>query len=92
MDHATLSTTVWRTVESFLWLFGLAAGVWLIGFHLTVGIFLVVFIRLYGGGWRITLLITGLAEVFVITVFDMLLQVFWPTPVLFELFGLESWI
>ncbi|MEE8516979.1 MAG: tripartite tricarboxylate transporter permease [Alphaproteobacteria bacterium] len=92
VDREALSGTAWRTVESFLWLFALAAGVWLIGFHLTVGVFLVTFIRLYGGGWRITLLITGLAEIFVITVFDLLLMVFWPTPVLFELFGLEGWI
>ena len=81
-----------RSVEAFLWLFGLAAGVWLIGFHLTAGIFMVTFIRLYGGSWRITLLMTAFAEVFVITVFDMLLRLFWPTPVLFELFGIEGWI
>ena len=36
------------------------------------------------------LIIAGLGELFVITVFDMLLKVFWPVPFLFESF-IEGW-
>jgi hypothetical protein len=78
-------------VESFAWLIGLAAGVWLVGFHLTVGAFAILFIRVYGGSWRVALIIAGLAEGFVFVVFDWLLEVFWPVPFLFEPF-IESWI
>ena len=79
-----------RTLVAFLWIFGLAAGVWLIGFHITVGLFAIAFVRLYGGTWRETAVILAAAELFVIAVFDQLLKVFWPVPVLFEPF-IENW-
>jgi hypothetical protein len=85
-----LATIIRRTVESFAWLVGLAAGVWLIGFHITVGIFAIAFIRVYRGSWRWALIIFALAEGFVMAVFDWLLKVFWPVPVLFEPF-IENW-
>jgi hypothetical protein len=91
IDREKASSTARRTVESFAWLIGLAAGVWLVGFHLTVGAFAILFIRVYGGSWRVALIIAGLAEGFVFVVFDWLLEVFWPVPFLFEPF-IESWI
>ncbi len=87
LEKATMAA--WRTAQSFLWLIGLAAGVWLFGFHATVAAFSVLFIRVYGGPWRSALIIAGLAMGFVIAVFDWLLEVFWPTPLLFELLGLD---
>ena len=90
IDIEKASSIARRTVESFAWLIGLAAGVWLIGFHLTVGAFAILFVRVYGGPWRVSLIIAGLAEGFVFAVFDWLLEVFWPVPVLFEPF-IESW-
>ena len=59
--------------------------------YLTVGAFAILFIRVYGGSWRVALIIAGLAEVFVFAVFDWLLEVFWPVPYLFATF-IENWI
>ena len=57
---------------------------------ITVGIYAIIFIRVYGGSWREALIIAGLGEFFVITVFDWLLKVFWPVPYLFEPF-IKGW-
>jgi TctA family transporter len=82
------AVTVRRTIEISLWLGGLAAGVYLIGFHITAALFPALYIRTYGGGWKAALILSLMAEAFVIVIFDMLLEVFWPTPTLFELLGL----
>ena len=80
-----------RSLQAFTWLFALAAGVWLVGFHIAAGAFVVLFIRHYKGKWIEALVIFALSEIFVVAVFDILLNVFWPTPALFELFGL-TWL
>jgi TctA family transporter len=88
-DREKAFTTVRRTVENFLWLIGLAASVYLIGFHIVMAAFPLFYIRTYGGSWRIALILAVLAETFVIVIFDLLLEAFWPTPALFELLGLS---
>ena len=80
-----------RSLQAFAWLFALAAGVWFVGFHIAAGAFVVLFIRHYKGKWIEALVIFALSEIFVVAVFDILLNVFWPTPALFELFGL-TWL
>ncbi|MQA66238.1 MAG: hypothetical protein GEU76_10115 [Alphaproteobacteria bacterium] len=82
------AVTIRRTIEISLWLGGLAAGVYLIGFHITAALFPALYIRTYGGGWKAALILSLMAEAFVIVIFDMLLEVFWPTPGVFELLGL----
>ena len=82
------ATVLRRTLEIGLWLAALAIGVFLIGFHITVALFPALYVRVYGGGWKAALILAVLAEIFVILIFDTLLEVFWPTPELFELFGL----
>ncbi len=77
-----------RSLQAFAWLFALAAGVWLVGFHIAAGTFVVLFIRHYKGKWIEALVIFALSEIFVVVVFDILLNVFWPTPALFEILGL----
>jgi hypothetical protein len=77
-----------RTIEVTVWLLGLAAGVYLIGFHVTAVVFVILYVRTYGGGWIAAAILAGLAEAFVIVVFDLLLSVFWPTPYLLRLLGI----
>ena len=64
-------------------------GVWLIGFHIAMALFPLLYVRTYGGTWRSGLILSTLALAFVIVIFDQLLEVFWPTPFLFDLFGLD---
>jgi len=91
LDWAVAAVTTSRAVIAVIWLAALCAGVYLIGFHITVAIFAIAFVRIYGGSYREALIIAGLGEFFVIAVFDWLLKVFWPVPFLFERF-IESWI
>jgi TctA family transporter len=90
LDWAKAAINTHRAAIALLWLSALSAGVYLIGFHITVAVYGIAFIRIYGGSWREALIIAGLGELFVITVFDWLLRVFWPVPFLFEPF-IESW-
>ncbi|MFT5538836.1 MAG: uncharacterized membrane protein YsdA (DUF1294 family), partial [Alphaproteobacteria bacterium] len=87
-DREKAATTARRTIENFLWLIGLATSVYLIGFHIVMAVFPMLYIRTYGGSWRIALYLGVLAEIFVIVIFDLLLEIFWPAPALFELLGL----
>jgi uncharacterized membrane protein len=77
-----------RAVENFLWLIGLAASVYVIGFHIAMAVFPLLYIRTYGGSWKIALYLSVLAEVFVVVIFDLLLEIFWTQPALFELLGI----
>ena len=81
-----------RTLEVAGWLLALAAGVYLVGFHITIGLFPFLYIRIYGGSWRAALFLTCIAEAFVVGVFDLLLAVLWPRPYLFELLGIEYFV
>jgi putative tricarboxylic transport membrane protein len=81
-----------RTLEIAAWLLALAAGVFLIGFHITMGLFPLLYIRAYGGSWRAGILLAVIAEAFVVGVFDLLLAVLWPTPYLFELLGISYFV
>ncbi|MDH3239427.1 MAG: tripartite tricarboxylate transporter permease [Alphaproteobacteria bacterium] len=81
-----------RTLEVAGWLLALAAGVYLVGFHITMGLFPFLYIRIYGGSWRAALFLTCIAEAFVVGVFDLLLAVLWPRPYLFELLGIEYFV
>ena len=81
-----------RTLEIAAWLLALAAGVFLIGFHITMGLFPLLYIRTYGGSWRAGILLAVIAEAFVIGVFDLLLAVLWPKPYLFELLGMNYFV
>jgi putative tricarboxylic transport membrane protein len=71
-----------RTLVMGYWLFGLAAGAVLVGFHLAIAIFTIAYVRLYGGSWKAAICLTAFGEAFLIIAFDYLITVLWPTPVL----------
>jgi hypothetical protein len=87
-DGVKAAVTMRRSLENFAWLIGLAASVFLIGFHIAMVIFAVLYIRTYGGSWRISLCLGVVAEFFVVVIFDFLLEIFWSAPALFELMGI----
>jgi putative tricarboxylic transport membrane protein len=71
-----------RTLAMAAWLLGLAAAVILIGFHLAIAVFTIAYVRIYGGSWRAAICLTLFGEAFLITAFDYLITVLWPTPLL----------
>ncbi len=78
-----------RTWVIFGWILALLAGVLTLGFHITLPAFIFAYVRAYEGSWRQAAVLTLFAMVFLVGAFDMLITVLWPTPLLFQLFGVE---
>ncbi|HSR55690.1 MAG TPA: hypothetical protein VLN73_05590, partial [Alphaproteobacteria bacterium] len=92
MEPAEVKVEFRRTLEVTGWLLALAVGVYAIGFHITMAMFPLLYVRVYGGSWRTAVLLSVIAEVFVIAVFDSLLAVLWPKPLIFELLGIDYFV
>ena len=75
-----------RTAEVLLWIAVLVGGIILIGFHVTLPLFTAAYAFVYGARWHVALLLGALAEGYLYLVFDQLLHVLWPEPLL-----LSSW-
>ncbi|MCZ6625767.1 MAG: tripartite tricarboxylate transporter permease [Deltaproteobacteria bacterium] len=75
-----------RRAEALLWILGLLGGVILVGFHVTLPCFAFLYAKCYGAGWRLALLLAIIAAGFITLLFDKLLYVVWPTPLL-----ISSW-
>ena len=75
-----------RTGEVLLWIVALVAGLLLVGFHVTLPLFTAGYAFAYGARWRAALLLGALAEGYLYLVFDELLHVLWPEPLL-----ISSW-
>ena len=75
-----------RTGEVLLWIAALVGGILLIGFHVTLPLFTAGYAFAYGARWRLALLLGALAEGYLYLVFDELLHVLWPEPLL-----ISSW-
>jgi len=71
-----------RTVEVLLWIAALVGGIILIGFHVTLPLFTAAYAFVYGARWHVALLLGALAEGYLYLVFDELLHVLWPEPLL----------
>jgi TctA family transporter len=64
----------------------LLAGVWLVGFHITIPLYLLVYCTVFGAmQWRNAFLIAAGFEVFIVGVYDMLVHVIWNEPLLLKL-------
>jgi len=74
-----------RTREIFLWLFGLALGVYLFSFYLAVPVFILAYVRCYGGGWPVAVLMAAFGTSIIYLIFEILLNVFWPASPIFNL-------
>ena len=75
-----------RTAEVLLWIAALVGGILLIGFHATLPLFTAGYAFAYGARWRVALALGALAEGYLYLVFDVLLHVLWPEPLL-----ISSW-
>ncbi len=71
-----------RRTNIFLWIIAVLGGVFLFGFHVTLPLFVILYAMIYGAGWSKALLLASIALGFIVLVFDQLLHVVWPTPLL----------
>jgi TctA family transporter len=76
--------------EVAVWVAGLIAAIWLLGFHAAFLFFPIVYTRYYGGSWRAAVFLGALALAALMAIYDVLIKIVWPVPGLLELLGLSE--
>ena|SRR5688572_30864950 len=76
----------WGNVEIWSWIVGFYLLIVLIGFMITVPIFVLAYSKFYGARWALSIMLSAIAWGFVYGVFEKILHVPWPTPLLQSLF------
>jgi hypothetical protein len=86
-DTSTSAAVVYaRGLQYLSWLVGLYVGIYLIGFKMSIPIYIVLFMRVEGKApWKVIIPITGLTLYIVYFHFQKLLGVYWPDCLLNEL-------
>jgi hypothetical protein len=75
-----------RTIETFLWVFGFFAGIWLLGFSLAIPLFIFSYLKLYSHeGWMISLALSSMAWLLFFGLFEMVLHLPFPEGMIFSL-------
>lgn len=72
----------WGSLEIWAWILGFYATIHLIGFPFAVPLFVFSYSKVYGGGWLLASLLAAVSWGFVYVLFDNLLHVPWPEPLL----------
>jgi len=74
-------------VEIWAWIIGFLGLIQLTGFLYAIPFFTFSYIKFYSGGWLLSLALALFTWAFVFTLFDVLLHVPWPEPLLYSLFS-----
>jgi hypothetical protein len=76
----------WGSLEIWAWLWALFFAIHLIGFPIALPLFVFFYVKLYGGNWWTTILLSAGTWIVIYTIYDYVLSVPWPRPWLAELF------
>lgn len=80
-----VAVVVKRAVNIFSWIFGLFLSVWLIGFIISVPLFMLLYLSIQAREpWKVTITYAVVMFVFLIGVFEMVLHIPWPPGVFDE--------
>jgi TctA family transporter len=71
-----------RYFEAAGWIAATLAGIFLVGFHITFLLVPLIYARFYGGSWRLALTLGVMSELILMALFDTLIRVIWPKPLL----------
>lgn len=77
----------WGNVEIWSWIVGFYLLIVLIGFMIAVPIFVLAYSKFYGARWPLAVGLSTVAWGFVYGVFEKILHVPWPTPLIQSFFG-----
>lgn len=72
----------WGNVEIWAWILGFYAMIHIIGFLATAPLFVFLYTKVYGGGWILSAALGIFSWGFVYSLFDALLHVPWPKPLI----------
>ncbi len=84
---AVESESRWGNLEIWTWIIGFFAAIHVIGFPVAVPVFVFSYTKAYGGSWILSALLGALSWGFVYFLFDTLLHVPWPKPLIVSLFS-----
>jgi putative tricarboxylic transport membrane protein len=76
----------WGSLEIWAWLWGLFFAIHLIGFPIALPLFVFLYVKVYGGSWWTTILLSAGTWIVIYTIYDYVLSVPWPRPWLAGLF------
>jgi Tripartite tricarboxylate transporter TctB family len=74
--------TKWGNVEIWCWIVGFYLLIVSIGFPIAVPLFVLAYSKFYGAGWALSTTLSVIAWGFVYGVFEKILHVPWPTPLI----------
>jgi hypothetical protein len=77
----------WGTLEIWAWIWGLFFAIHLVGFPLALPLFAFFYVKIYGGGWPLAAALAIGIWGFIYGVFEALLHVPWPRPLLAAVLG-----
>ena len=80
------SDSQWGNLEIWSWILGFYIGILLVGFLIAVPLFVLVYSKIYGAGWPVSLGLSLFCWGFVYGIFDQLMHVPWPKALLLSLF------
>jgi hypothetical protein len=80
------SESKWGNVEIWSWIVGFYILIVTIGFPIAVPLFVIAYSKFYGASWRLAIALSAIAWSFVYGVFEKILHVPWPTPLIQMLF------
>lgn len=72
-----------RTLRFVLTTMALFVGIWMVGFHVAVPIYVFTYLMIYGGvRWWVALLCAAFFEAFMVVAYDIVIRQAWPEPVI----------
>jgi hypothetical protein len=79
----------WRTINMFSWIVGFLAGIWLIGFTVTIPVVVFLYLKVQSREpWALSLVLTGIAFLVFWGLFDQMLHLPLPEGKIFTWLGL----
>jgi hypothetical protein len=81
-----------RAVLTFCWLLGILGGIHLLGFRIALPLFTLSYLKFQGkANWFLTVGLTVLTGIICIVLFEQILQIIWPNPLIKLLFPKGFW-
>lgn len=70
------------TLEIWLWMIGLVCAIPIVGMPIALTLFVVVYCKVYGGSWLVSVFCAALVAVFIWGIYIHLMHVYWPASLL----------
>ncbi len=87
-EDADPRATFLGSLEIWAWLAGLVIAIKIVSLPLALPLFVVVYAKAYGGGWRLSGFLGLLIAAFIFGVYEQIMHVYWPDSLVGDMFGI----